>query len=80
MEDERVAAWSEGTVSKLKTVIRSSLVQAGFLSDVSSEDLVPIYLSPRVSNGIVANGDEDLLPAFNCMDAYRLADEEDELA
>lgn len=80
MEDERVAAWSEGTVSKLKTVIRSSLVQAGFLSDVSSEDLIPIYLSQRVRNGIVANGDEDLLPAFNCMDAYRFADEEDELA
>lgn len=79
MEDERVAGWSEGTVSKLKTVIRSSLAQAGILSDASSEALIPIYLSPRLRNGIVANGDEDLLPAFNCMDVYRFADEEDKL-
>lgn len=77
MEDERVAGWSEGTVTKLKTVIRSSLAQAGILPDASSEDLIPIYLSPRVRNGIVANGDEDLLPAFNCLDAYRFADEEE---
>lgn len=75
MEVPKVAEWSDGTVSKLKTVLRSSLSQAGMLSDAKSEELVPIYLSPRVRDGIVANGDADLLPAFNCMDAYRIGKE-----
>lgn len=75
IEVPKVAEWSDGTVSKLKTVLRTSLSQAGMLADAKSEELVPIYLSPRVRDGIVANGDADLLPAFNCMDAYRIGKE-----
>lgn len=74
VEDPKVAEWSDGTVSKLKTVLRSSLAQTGMLADAKSEELLPVYLCPRVREGIVANGDLDLLPAFNCMDAY-LAEE-----
>ena len=72
VEDSKVAGWSEGTVKKLKTVLRSSLAQAGILSDAKSETLQLMYLSPRVRDGIIANGDADLLPAFNCMDAYSM--------
>lgn len=74
VEDPKVAEWSDGTVSKLKTVLRSSLAQAGMLADAKSEELLPVYLCSRVREGVVANGDLDLLPAFNCMDAY-LAEE-----
>lgn len=80
VEDSNVATWSESTVRKLKTVLRSSLAQTGMLADAKSETLQQIYLCPRVRNGIIANGDEELLPAFNCMDAYRFADEEEDLA
>lgn len=72
VEDSKVAGWSEGTVKKLKTVLRSSLAQAGILADAKSETLQLMYLSPRVRDGIIANGDADLLPAFNCMDGYGL--------
>lgn len=64
-----VASWAPSTIAKLKTVIRSSLAHAGMLASSRSAKLIPIVLDSTVRDGMVANGDADLLPAFNCFDA-----------
>ena len=67
MRDTEADSWTDATFVKLSQVLRKSLAEAGMLA--SSEDLLPVLLEERVKQGILANGDEDLLPAFNCMDA-----------
>lgn len=69
MYDAEADGWTDATFVKLSQVLRKSLAEAGMLASSDSEDLLPVLLEERVKQGILANGDEDLLPAFNCMDA-----------
>lgn len=65
-QDDRVAAWSDSTVIKLKQVITKILVENEYLDNVKSTKLNPVWLQPVLENAIRENGDEIALPAFNC--------------
>ena len=65
-QDDHVAAWSDSTVTRIKQVLMRSLVEAGFVENVKSTTLNPVFLCEELEAGIRANGDLEALPAFNC--------------
>ena len=65
-QDDAVAAWSEGTITKLKQVFAKVLVENEYLDDVHADHLNPVYLHPILENAIRNHGDLMALPAFNC--------------
>lgn len=65
-QDNTVASWSEGTITKLKQVLVKALVENEYLDDIHTEHLNPVYLYPILENAIRCHGDLLALPAFNC--------------
>lgn len=65
-QDDTVASWSEGTITKLKQVLAKILVETEYLDDVRADHLNPVYLHPILENAIRSHGDLVVLPAFNC--------------
>lgn len=65
-QDDAVAAWSEGTIAKLKQVLAKVLVENEYLDNVRANHLNPVYLHPILENAIRSHGDLMVLPAFNC--------------
>ena len=65
-QDDAVAAWSEGTITKLKQVFAKVLVENEYLDNVRADHLNPVYLHPILENAIRSHGDLMVLPAFNC--------------
>lgn len=65
-QDDTVASWSEGTITKLKQVLAKILVATEYLDDVRADHLNPVYLHPILENAIRSHGDLAVLPAFNC--------------
>lgn len=65
-QDDTVAAWSEGTITKLKQVLAKVLVENEYLDNVRADHLNPVYLHPILENAIRSHGDLIVLPAFNC--------------
>ncbi len=71
LRNREAASWSDATIGKLKQVLRKSLAGAGMLETQRSCELQPILLDSAVQDGMEANGDFELLPAFGCMTASR---------
>lgn len=65
-QDDGVATWSDSTIAKLKQVITKVLVENEYLDNTKSQKLNPVLLHPMLENAIRSNGDEIILPAFNC--------------
>ncbi len=65
-QDDAVATWSEGTITKLKQVLAKVLVENEYLDDIRADHLNPVYLHPILENAIRNHGDLMVLPAFNC--------------
>lgn len=65
-QDDAVAAWSESTVGKIKSVISGVLVENGYLDNPRADHLNPVWLNSVLESGIRANHDLSALPAFNC--------------
>ena len=65
-QDDAVAAWSEGTITKLKQVLAKVLVENEYLDDIRADHLNPVYLHPILETAIRNHGDLMVLPAFNC--------------
>lgn len=65
-QNDIVAAWSDSTITKIKSVLTRMLVEAEYLDSFRDTTLHQIYLSEELEAGIRANGDLDILPAFNC--------------
>ena len=65
-QDDTVASWSEGTITKLKQVLAKILIETEYLDDVRADHLNPVYLHPILENAIRSHGDLAVLPAFNC--------------
>lgn len=65
-QDDAVATWSEGTITKLKQVLAKVLVENEYLDDVRADHLNPVYLHPILENAIRSHGELTVLPAFNC--------------
>ena len=51
-QDDAVATWSEGTITKLKQVLAKVLVENEYLDDIRADHLNPVYLHPILENAI----------------------------
>jgi len=65
-QNDVVATWSDTTIQKLKQILCRILVECEYLDSIKSDTLNPVYLYPELENAIRANGDNIVLPAFNC--------------
>lgn len=65
-QDDRVATWSDSTIIKLKQVITKILVENEYIDNNRATNLNPVLLHPMLEKSIRENGDEIVLPAFNC--------------
>lgn len=65
-QDDSVAAWSEGTINKIKSVLVRMLIETEYLDDIKDPTLNPILICEELEEGIRENNDLDALPAFNC--------------
>ncbi len=67
-QDDHVAAWSDSTVAKIKSVMIRVLIENGYLDDGKSDHLNRILIDRTLENAIRSNGDDRALAAFNCFD------------
>lgn len=65
-QDDGVASWSDSTISKIKSILARILVENEYLDTVNSKKLNPVFLFPILHDAILTNGDDAMLPAFNC--------------
>lgn len=65
-QNDAVAAWSEGTVKKIMSVIVRMLIETEYLDSDKDNDLKPVFLCEELEQGIKANNDLEALCAFNC--------------
>lgn len=65
-QDDSVAAWSEGTINKIKSVLVRMLIETEYLDNIKDVDLNPVFLCEELEQGIRANNDLEALCAFNC--------------
>ena len=67
-QDDYVASWAESTVKKIVPVITKLLVENEYIDNWKADRLNPVLLSSLVEDAIRENGDDFMLPAFNCLD------------
>ena len=65
-QDDWVATWSDSTIQKLKQVLQKLLVDNGYLDSTDTDHLNPVLISTLLEKEIRADGQEIVLPAFNC--------------
>ena len=66
-KDPWVASWSRTTMTKVRQVITKVLVENGYLDSTDSKVLQKVSLDPILEKIIRARGQNNLLPAFNCI-------------
>ncbi len=66
-QDDWVATWSGSTVAKVRQVLAKTLVENEYLDSTDAERLNPVLISPLLENAIREDGQEIVLPAFNCL-------------
>lgn len=64
-QDERVARWSDSTVTKIGQVLMKMLVECEYVDSVRSEKLNPVYLYPALEEVLRNERDTEVMPAFN---------------
>ena len=64
-QDGWIAAWSDSTIKKIKSVLMKLLVENGYLDSSRSKKLNPVMPCRILEEGIIRNHDEKSLPAFN---------------
>lgn len=62
---QEISSWSDSTIAKIKQVLTKFLVECDYLDNARSKRLNNVYLCPELESGIRANGDTEVLPAFN---------------
>lgn len=64
-QDDKVAGWSDSTITKIKQVLKRLLLENGYLEKGKEDRLCPVLLHFVLENAIRSNGDDYMLPAFN---------------
>lgn len=65
-QDDEVASWSDSTIDNIKQVLNKILVENEYIDNPRATTLNPVMICTEVENAIRANGNEAVLPAFNC--------------
>lgn len=66
-QDDWVATWSDSTITKVRQVLTKMLVENEYLDSIDADHLNPVLISPLLENAIREDGQEIVLPAFNCL-------------
>lgn len=66
-QDDTVASWSEDTVKKIESVISRILIENEYIDNGRTKTLNTVLISGVLENAIRENGQEIVLPAFNCL-------------
>lgn len=66
-QDDRVATWSNSTITKVRQVLTKMLVENEYLDSADANHLNPVLISPLLENAIRKDRQEIALPAFNCL-------------
>lgn len=66
-QNDSIAAWSETTIGKIKSVLVRALIETEYLDGHRDTTLYPIFLCEELERGIRENRDDCALPAFNCL-------------
>lgn len=66
-QDDWVATWSDTTINKVRQVLTKMLVENEYLDSTDADHLNPVLISPLLENAIREDGQEIVLPAFNCL-------------
>lgn len=66
-QDDWVATWSNSTITKVRQVLTKMLVENEYLDNTNADYLNPVLISPLLENAIREDGQEIVLPAFNCL-------------
>lgn len=66
---DNIAEVSDGTIGKIKQVLRKGLVECGMLENARSDRLEPIFMDFDVRDAIADKGDMEALAAFNVQGA-----------
>ena len=65
-QNDAVAAWSDGTIRKIKQVLTKALLECSYLDSAGSVQLNPVTITPELEDEIRASNNLAALPAFNC--------------
>ena len=66
---DNIAEVSDGTIGKIKQVLRKGLIECGMLENARSDKLEPIFMDFDVRDAIADKGDMEALAAFNVQGA-----------
>ena len=66
-QDDRVAAWSDATITKIRQVLTKTLVENEYLDSTKADHLNPVLISSVLEDAIRNDGMTEALPAFNCL-------------
>jgi len=66
-QDDWVSTWSTSTITKVRQVLTKILVENGYLDNTNADHLNPVLITPLLENAIREDGQEIVLPAFNCL-------------
>lgn len=66
-QDDWAATWSDSTITKVRQVLTKMLVENEYLDSTDANHLNPVLISPLLENAIREDGQEIVLPAFNCL-------------
>ena len=66
-QDDWAATWSDSTITKVRQVLTKMLVENEYLDSTDADHLNPVLISPLLENAIREDGQEIVLPAFNCL-------------
>lgn len=66
-QDDKVASWSETTIAKIRQVLMKILVENEYLDSINANRLNPVLISPLLEKAVREDGQEIVLPAFNCL-------------
>ena len=69
IEYDNIAEVSDGTIGKIKQVLRKGLIECGMLDSAQSDKLVPIFMDFDVRDAVADKGDMEALSAFNVQGA-----------
>lgn len=64
--EPQTSKWTDATINKIRQVLGKILAETGYIDSVISNKLNPVYLYDEIKDVIKANGDSEILPAFNC--------------
>jgi len=67
-KDPWVASWSSTTMTKVRQVITKMLVENGYLESTDAKILQQVSINPLLEKTIRERGQNNILPAFNCID------------